>query len=208
MVESAARFLAQMTRVDHAQQQWRRRVQGSRNSSYILSAIALTVSRPTRSATFSGPIGCAQPRVIPLSMSSTEANPLSAIRIADSRYGTSNALTMYRTCRPNAPPACRGRRAKSLCARGCLGRRQQCAHQLDQRQHRDRMKEVHADHPAGSAVTMPSLRIGIDDELDASTASGSVTIASGSANRPVLTLSSSTTASMTNAGRRTSSGRR
>ena len=60
---------------------------GSLNSSYIDSAIAFVVSRPIRSVSRSGPIGCAQPSTMPLSMSSAEAKPDSIIRIADSRYG-------------------------------------------------------------------------------------------------------------------------
>ena len=51
------------------------------------------MSSPIRSASASGPIGCAQPLIIPSSMSSLDAKPDSYIRIAESRYGMSSALT-------------------------------------------------------------------------------------------------------------------
>ncbi len=51
------------------------------------------MSSPIRSESCSGPIGWAQPSTMPWSMSSLEAKPDSYMRIADSRYGISNALT-------------------------------------------------------------------------------------------------------------------
>src|SRR3546814_6038346 len=47
-----------------------------------------------RSASASGPIGWAQPVTMPVSMSLAVAKPDSSIRIDDSRYGISSALTM------------------------------------------------------------------------------------------------------------------
>ena len=57
------------------------------------SQTASSVSRPIRSASASGPIGCAQPGTMPSSMSSLDAKPDSYIRIADTMYGISSALT-------------------------------------------------------------------------------------------------------------------
>ena len=55
------------------------------NSAYMDSAMALVVSRPIRSVRCNGPMGWAQPRTMPLSMSSAEAKPDSSMRIAESR---------------------------------------------------------------------------------------------------------------------------
>ena len=58
---------------------------GSLNSAYIDWATAIVVSSPMRSVSASGPIGCAQPSTMPVSMSSGLAKPDSTIRIAASR---------------------------------------------------------------------------------------------------------------------------
>jgi hypothetical protein len=58
---------------------------GSRNSSYSDWDTASSVSSPIRSDRASGPIGWAQPFIIPSSMSSLDAKPDSYIRIEDRR---------------------------------------------------------------------------------------------------------------------------
>src|SRR5690606_39396915 len=58
---------------------------GSLNSAYMESAMDLTVSRPTRSVSASGPIGWAQPSTMALSTSSLVANPDATMRMAESR---------------------------------------------------------------------------------------------------------------------------
>ena len=52
------------------------------------------VSRPIRSISVSGPIGCARPRWIAVSMSSRVANPSSSSLTASNRYGTRSRFTM------------------------------------------------------------------------------------------------------------------
>ena len=50
----------------------------------MTSAIDARVSRPTKSARVSGPIGWLAPAIIPVSMSSIEPTPCSWARIASS----------------------------------------------------------------------------------------------------------------------------
>ena len=61
------------------------RIPGFLNSSNSASQTAQTTSRPTKSHSARGPIGCPQPSVMPPSMSSRVANPSSSIRTAATR---------------------------------------------------------------------------------------------------------------------------
>ena len=66
---------------------------GSLNSAYSDWATAWTCPARSGRDSASGPIGCAQPSTMPVSMSAAVAKPDSTIRIAASRYGISSALT-------------------------------------------------------------------------------------------------------------------
>ena len=79
-------------------------------------------------------------------MSSADAKPDSIMRIADNRYGMSNALTMkparsllFTTRLPNWSAA------KDWALAVVLGRGQERADQFDEMQHRHRVEEVDAD---------------------------------------------------------------
>ncbi len=138
--------------------------------------MARAVSRPIRSSRRSGPIGWAQPRTMPLSMSSADAKPDSSIRIADSRYGTSSALTM-KPARSCARITClRERSGEELVgARG--GRRSSSATTRPARpasRTGTGLKKWMPMTCSGRFVAMASFMIGIDDVLDARIASGLV----------------------------------
>ena len=129
----------------------------------------MVVSRPIRSARCSGPIGCAQPSTMPVSMSSAVAKPDSIIRIADSRYGISSALTTNPARSWRGSPACRADVGGEAARRGRPSPATSAAtgHQFDQAQHRHRVEEVDADRPARAAWSpSPSFMIGIDDVFD------------------------------------------
>ena len=84
--EALAGLLAELARLDHPQQQRRRRVQRLlelRRTSIPRSSCM--VSRPMRSDSRSGPIGCDSPATMAVSTSSTVAKPASTIRIAARR---------------------------------------------------------------------------------------------------------------------------
>ena len=109
------------------------------------------MSRPIRSDSFSGPIGWAQPISMPLSMSSRLAMPDSNIRIAESRYGISSALTTKPerswariACLPSRPCTARLGALDRLLAGG------QRRDQLDELLHRGRVEEVDADDLVGA----------------------------------------------------------
>src|SRR6516162_2868114 len=171
---------------------------GSLNSSNILSAISLRVSRPTRSDSRSGPIGCDSPATTALSTSSTVAKRASTIRIADSRYGTSRAFTT-KPDRSEQRTTCLPRTVSAKCSVRAAAA--------------SSVTSVHTNSTSGSTGTglkkcRPSTRcgflvaaaifmIGMLEVLDASTASGSVTTRSSSAKICALTASSSRMASIT-----------
>ena len=112
----------------------------------------VTVSRPMRSASRSGPIGCPQPSTMPVSMSSAEADPDSSIRMAASRYGMSSALTTKAlpVRAPDGRLAERGRDERLRAPAGFLAG-QQARNQLDQVEHRNRVEEMDADDLRGPA---------------------------------------------------------
>ena len=85
-------------------------------------------------------------------MSSAVAKPDSIIRIAESRYGISSALTMN-PARSWLRITCLSRTfgGEVVGAGDRLRRRQQAGDQLDEPQHRHRVEEVDADHLLGPA---------------------------------------------------------
>src|SRR5579862_69625 len=171
---------------------------GSANSSCIDRATAVTVSRPMRSASRRGPIGCPQPSTIPLSMSSAAAKPDSSIRIAASRYGMSSALT--------TKPARSGQRIAVLPSVAVMNAsaRQQVSSLVS----RLGISSTRSSTGAGlkkwrpmtcgaRLVAMASFMIGIEDVLDARMASRPA-IVSRAASTPALASAPSRMASMTN----------
>ena len=106
------------------------------------------------SASASGPIGWLQPSFIPLSMSSAVARPSCSAKIASLIIGQRIRLTT----KPGLFFTTIGVLPRRLAKR--LGRRDgrvvglQPADQLDQRHHRHRVEEVHADE-ARRAATSP-----------------------------------------------------
>ena len=151
-----------------------------------------------RSASASGPEGCAQPSITARSASATPTTPASTIRTAPRMYGSSSALTtkpgrsaVRRTCLPSTPsakPAARSATAGSV-------------------------SDVATSSTSGSVATgskkwspstRPGARVraarcvsGMEVALEASTAQGSVTTSSRRAKTSHLTDSSSRTASAT-----------
>ena len=110
------------------------------------------VSRPIRSVSVSGPIGCASPRWIAVSMSSRVANPRSYRRMASYRYGIKSRLTM----KPASSRACTHVFAEDLGSVGPregegLRRGRDGRGQLQQRHHRRRVEEVHRRPPGPAA---------------------------------------------------------
>src|SRR6516165_9016964 len=171
---------------------------GSLNSSNILSAISLSVSRPTRSDSRRGPIGCDSPATTALSTSSTVAKPASTMRIADSRYGTSSAFTtkpdrseQRTTCLPRTALAnCSVRAAAASSVTSVLTNSTSGSTGTG-------LKKCRPSTRCGFPVAAAIFMIGMLEVLDASTDSGSVTTRSSSAKICALTASSSTTASIT-----------
>ena len=104
-------------------------------------------SRPMKSASSSGPIGWFRPTFAPVSMSSAVPRPSSKARIASARNGIRIRLTMKpgrsaetMTCLPMS--AAIARTAPSVASLVADPRIE-----LDERHHRDRAEEVHADEP-------------------------------------------------------------
>ena len=111
--------------------------------------IATHVSRPIRSASASGPIGCAKPSRAIVSIASASATP------SISAYAASlmNGMRMRFETKPGKSRASAGSlpRSRASCddRRGRLVGRLHGADHLDELQHRHRVEEVHADHVLG-----------------------------------------------------------
>ena len=102
VVEAAAGLLPELALRDQVPEERRRLVFDSPGkASRRTSPIASSVSSPIRSDRASGPIGCASPRCIAVSMSSRDANPDSYSRIASNRYGISRRFTMNPASSPD-----------------------------------------------------------------------------------------------------------
>ena len=143
-------------------------------------------------------MGCAQPRTMARSMSSAVAWPDSAIRMAESRYGTSRALTtaparsaecttcLPRTCSANV--SARSRTAAPVSGvltsstSGSTG---------------TGLKKCMPSTRSGRAVHPARVATGTAEVLVANTAPGSVTISSSCRKTADLAASSSATASIT-----------
>ena len=142
------------------------------------------------SASASGPIGWLQPSFIPLSISSAVARPSCSAKIASLIIGQRIRLTT----KPGAVLHDDRRLAQALgdsasAAATVASVGLQPADQLDQRHHRHRVEEVHADERSpGRDVAAASLVIEIDDVFDGDDRAGP---RSASTCFRILTLSSS-----------------
>ena len=156
VVEPAPALAAEQARLDHPVQQ-RRRDRGG-----IAELVVERLARPRAACRArsgrtapAAPSGARSPCTMPSSMSSLDAKPDSYIRIADSRYGISSALTtkpgavlgVDADCLPSVSSANAPRALERLVAG------HDRAHDLDQRQHRHRVEEVQAEHALGLATS-------------------------------------------------------
>ena len=113
--------------------------------------IATHVSSPIRSASASGPIGCAKPSFAIVSIASGSATPSS------SAYAASlmNGMRMRFETKPGKSLASARRLAEILGERDDRGRRLvgglEPTDDLHELQHRHRVEEVHADHTLWAA---------------------------------------------------------
>ncbi len=171
---------------------------GSLYSSYIEYATEATVSRPIRSESLSGPIGWAQPISMPLSMSSRLAMPDSNIRIAESRYGISSALTTKperswarMACLPStfSVKTCARLRVPSEVVSAGISSTSFCTGAG--------LKKWMPMTWSGRDVATASFTSGMEEVFDARIASGRVTTWSSTWKISVFTCSFSTTASIT-----------
>ena len=114
--------------------------------------IATHVSRPIRSASASGPIGCAKPSFAIVSIASASATPSCSAQTAS----LMNGIRIRFETKPGKSFATGRRLAELLGERDDRGRRLvgrlAAAHDLDELQHRHRVEEVHADHAVGAVA--------------------------------------------------------
>src|SRR5262245_4247663 len=150
-----------------------------------------------RSVSASGPIGWAHPSTMPASMSSAVAKPDSSMRIADSRYGMSRALTTKpaRSCeRITCLPSASANPAARSAVRSAVSSELTSSTSLSTGTGLKKWMPITC---SGRPVAMPSFMIGMDDVFDARMAAGSSTTLSRAVKTCFFASSSSMMASTT-----------
>lgn len=156
------------------------------------------MSRPMRSASLSGPIGWAQPRSMPASMSVAVAKPDSAMRTAERRYGIRRALTTNPArSRERMAVLPSARVANSSTAAAVAD--EVCREVTTSTRGRTGtgLKKCSPTTRSARRVALPSRMTGREEVLVARIAPGSSTILSRASKTSVLTSACSVTASMT-----------